>query len=182
MSRAFIAFYPGDYLKKTMHLNVLEHGAYFLLLCECWTNGKIPIEPMRRAAICKLSLKEWNKIAPTINPFFQEDGTNQRASEEIEKSEVTRLRRQVAGHKGGTASVISRARSLKQTLSNAQARHQANVEQTSSPAQAIKNSITTTFSEAAREVFDEQDRLEKKKVALQASPELLSILSGKTRR
>lgn len=108
MSRAWINFYMGDYQKKTNHLSTLEHGAYFLLLQECWTNGKIPIEPERRAMIAKLSLKDWNRIAPAVNAFFQDDGTNKRASEEIEKSEVTAVRRELAAQKAGRASGLAR--------------------------------------------------------------------------
>jgi uncharacterized protein YdaU (DUF1376 family) len=108
MSRAWINFYMGDYQKKTNHLTTMEHGAYFLLLQECWTNGNIPLEAARRATIAKLSLKDWNKIAPTVNAFFQEDGTNKRASEEIEKCEVTAVRRELAAQKAGRASGLAR--------------------------------------------------------------------------
>jgi uncharacterized protein YdaU (DUF1376 family) len=108
MSRAWINFYMGDYQKKTSYLTTLEHGAYFLLLQECWTNGKIPMEPSRRATIAKLTLKEWNRIAPIIDAFFEEDGTNRRATEEITKSEITQLRREVSAQKAGRASGLAR--------------------------------------------------------------------------
>jgi uncharacterized protein YdaU (DUF1376 family) len=189
MSRAWINFYMGDYQKKTNHLTLVEHGAYFLLLQECWANGRIPLEPVRRAAICKITLKEWNKLAPVINPFFREDGTNKRAVEEINKVDDARVRRSISAQKAGRASQISQSiarartasieRDVERTLSNrpAYVERMMNAEQPN-----LDKNITTTSSEAAREVFDEQTRLEQKKAALQASPELIAILNGKTRR
>lgn len=109
MSRAWIAFYMGDYQKDTNRLTTLEHGAYFLLLQECWTHGNIPMEPADRAAIAKMSLREWLKIAPKVNAYFNDDGTNNRATREIEKAEVIRTKRAIAGQRGGIKSGISKA-------------------------------------------------------------------------
>lgn len=109
MSRAWIAFYMGDYQKDTNRLTTLEHGAYFLLLQECWTHGHIPAGADDRAAITKMSLKDWNKIADKIGGYFNDDGTQKRATKEIEKAEATRLRKAVAGHLGGSRSGITRA-------------------------------------------------------------------------
>jgi len=109
LGRSWIAFYMGDYQKDTNRLTTLEHGAYFLLLQECWTHGNIPAEPGDRAAIAKMTLREWLKIAPKINLFFGEDGTQKRATEEIEKAEIIRTKRALAGIRGGLASGLSRA-------------------------------------------------------------------------
>ena len=109
MSRAWIAFYMGDYQKDTNRLTTLEHGAYFLLLQECWTHGSIPLDPAGRAAIAKMPLKAWLKVAPAVDPYFKDDGTNKRATREIEKAEIVRTRRAIAGQRGGFASGISKA-------------------------------------------------------------------------
>lgn len=83
MARAFIAYYVGDYQKKTQHLDTLQHGAYKLLLDHCWVHGSIPLDAASRANICKMTLPAWKKIAPVINAFFDAEGRNKRATEEI---------------------------------------------------------------------------------------------------
>ncbi len=149
----------GDYQKDTASLTTLEHGAYFLLLNECWQHGRIPVEPSKRASIAKMSLKEWKKIAPSIDPYFNEDGSNKRASREIEKAEIIRTRRAIAGQKGGINSGVSKAiqrgrqskyeanayQTIKQSI-------QQNDQQNGSPAEPNHNSkILNTSSVAARE-------------------------------
>ncbi len=147
MSRAWIAFYMGDYDKDTQALSTLEHGAYFLLLKQCWVHGVIPLEPAKRANIAKLTLREWCKIAPTINPFFNEDGTQKRASKEIEKAETLRTKRALAGQRGGENSgrsrSIQRGRESKYEANGKQSFKQTPI-QTGSPAEAIHSSISKT--------------------------------------
>jgi uncharacterized protein YdaU (DUF1376 family) len=149
MSRAWIAFYMGDYQKDTNRLTTLEHGAYFLLLQECWTHGSIPLDPAGRAAIAKMPLKAWLKIAPAIDPYFQDDGTNKRATREIEKAEIVRTRRAIAGQRGGFASGISKA-IAKHGYSKTVANVKQNTEQINKPSVANHNHIeriTPTVSE-----------------------------------
>lgn len=160
MSRAFVAFYMGDYDRDTQALTTLEHGVYFLLLKECWVHGSIPLEPAKRAKIAKLSLREWHKVAPTINPFFDADGCNKRATKEIEKADASRLRRAMAGQRGGLMSGIQNAirrgkaeamlqQSQSNAESNAAAMPPAQLQQCE--ANQRSNKITSTFSVAARE-------------------------------
>ena len=159
MSRAWIAFYMGDYDKDTQALSTLEHGAYFLLLKQCWVHGCIPLEPAKRANIAKMSLREWNKIAPTIDAFFDEEGRNKRATREIEKADVVRLKRAIAGARGGIASGISKAiRKGHQTKREANAKQ--SFEQNSQPNEATLNSIitTTTASEDTKGLGDGNPR------------------------
>lgn len=163
MSRAFIAFYMGDYDKDTQALSTLEHGAYFLLLKQCWVHGSIPIEPAKRAKIAKLSLREWNRIAPAIDPFFDENGRQKRATREIEKADASRLKRAMAGHRGGVASGRAKAirngqasiaeAGLERGYSGASSNAEAKGVAKSKHYEANKrsNKITTTTDDAARE-------------------------------
>ncbi len=109
MSRAWIAFYMGDYQRDTQHLTTEQHGAYFLLLQHCWQHGSVPAEPGSRAAIAKMTPAQWKRVAPVINPFFEGDGTQKRASAEIAKAEAVYTKKQLAGRKGGLKSGITRS-------------------------------------------------------------------------
>jgi len=112
MSRAFIAFYSGDYQRKTQHVSTEQHGAYLLLLMHCWAHGSIPPQPEARAAIARMTLKGWHKIAPTIDAFFDAEGRNKHASEEIAKAEHLSTKRALAGklrgHRSGTSKAIAK--------------------------------------------------------------------------
>lgn len=157
MARAFIAFYMGDYQKKTQHLDTQQHGAYFLLLQHCWTHGAIPLAAAERAAIAKLTPQAWKKIAPTIDRFFDAEGRNKRATEEVAKAEIISTKRAMAGQKGGFQSGRSKSiANAKQMPSKQEAKPQQGSQQKPSICVPIQNSkITTTFSEAAREPGDE---------------------------
>lgn len=176
MSRAWIAFYMGDYQKDTNRLTTLEHGAYFLLLQECWTHGNVPIEPADRAAVAKMPLKDWLKIAPKVDPYFETDGTNKRATYEIEKAETIRTKRALAGSRGGTNSgrayAIRKGNESKREA-NAQQNDKQNGLQNGSPAEAIHNNNinpTTTVPEDTKGLG---------KGRLTASPQLLASLARK---
>lgn len=109
MSRAWIAFYMGDYLKDTQALTTEQHGAYMLLLMECWQKGSVPLDASSRAAIARMPLQRWKKICAPIDAFFEEDGTNKRATAEITKAETISTKRAMAGAAGGRRSGISKA-------------------------------------------------------------------------
>lgn len=153
MSVPFIAFYPGDYQRKTQHLTTLQHGALFLLLQHCWTHGAIPLEPAQRAAIARLGEREWQKVAPAIDPFFDASGRNKRAAEEHAKAEIIRTKRALAGRIGGLQSGRSKAVATgKQMLQQTLSKHRAAVEQPLSICVATQiSNIKTTTSRVERE-------------------------------
>lgn len=177
MSRAWIAFYMGDYQKKTQHLNTLQHGAYFLLLQHCWTNGSIPAEPASRAAIARMTLLAWKKMAPAINPFFDDNGENKRASEEIEKAEIIRTKRAMSGQRGGFASGVSKAIAMgrrSKSVANAKQITQQTPLQKPSISEATHNHIDITTT------VDEDTAKGLGKEASQLSPLVASILKRQT--
>lgn len=183
MSRAWIAFYMGDYQKDTNKLTTFEHGAYFLLLQECWTHGMIPLDPSERAAITKMSLRDWNKIAEKIGRFFNDDGSQKRATKEIEKAEETRLRKAVAGHLGGRASGLSRAQS-KHNRSRREAEREARGQAGSKLHEPTLNSkITTSENGTACEAEPVEKALSNgsagKALSIVTTPEFAEILARK---
>lgn len=119
MSRAWMPWFIGDYLRDTAHLTTEQHGAYMLLLGHCWQHGAIPKDDTGRAAVCRLTLARWRAHAPTILAFFNEDGTQKRITKELERAEVVSVKRKIAGSKGGAQSAIARAKrgpSIKQMM------------------------------------------------------------------
>lgn len=63
-----IPLFPDAYLRDTTHLTCEEHGAYLLLLMAAWGNDdcSLPYCDKRLAALTKLPVSRWRKIAPTV--------------------------------------------------------------------------------------------------------------------
>jgi uncharacterized protein YdaU (DUF1376 family) len=180
MSRAWIAFYMGDYQKKTSHLTTEQHGAYFLLLQHCWMGLSLPKDDRSRAVIARVSFHKWKNMCGVINSFFDEDGFNKRALEEIAKAEEISTKRAMAGQKGGFRSGITKA-IAKQTGSKRVAFATAGLQQT--PKQKPSNCIAShkekiiTTSESGTEGATEKEKSGKPRV--QASSYLVENLRGK---
>lgn len=70
-----IPVFPDAYLRDTTHLTTEEHGAYFLLLMAAWGSDDcgIPYDEKRLAALVKMPVAKWRKIAPTILEFWTQD-------------------------------------------------------------------------------------------------------------
>jgi uncharacterized protein YdaU (DUF1376 family) len=120
-------FYVGDYRRDTGHLGTLEHGAYLLLIMHYWECGPLPDDEMLLRRITLLSAKQWHCVWPTLKPFFMleyhtssarngqtwEANAKQvlsncwhhkRVDAELEKYEMLKAKRQIAGSIGGLKS------------------------------------------------------------------------------
>jgi len=89
MLGGYYRFYPGDYLRDTSGLSLIEHGAYNLLLHHYYsTEGCVKNEKPRLYRLCgAISLLEQAAVDYIVNTFFPTiDGklTNKRADAEIE--------------------------------------------------------------------------------------------------
>jgi uncharacterized protein YdaU (DUF1376 family) len=163
MSRAWIAFYIGDYLKDTQALSTEQHGAYLLLLMECWQKGHVPLDAAGRASIARVPLPRWRKIGAPVDAFFAADGTNKRATTEITKAEMVSLKRAIAGAAGGRRSGLAKTIAHGQqskTEANAMARLKQTGRQTPRQNPGIseaihKPDITSSSLVAAREAAGE---------------------------
>lgn len=187
MSRAFVAFYMGDYQKKTQHLDTLQHGAYGLLLQHCWTHGAIPLDPASRAAIARMTLPAWKKIAPVIDAFFDAEGCNKRATEEIEKSERIRLKRSIAGksggHKSGISKAITRGQQLRSNeVANAMDLLRQKGKQKPSFGVPNQNSKLESFPATTREAIEKTQQVSGSLATAQFDSALREPLSGETNR
>lgn len=124
MSRAWMPWYIGDYLRDTGHLTTEQHGAYLLLLAHCWQHGGIPESQAERAATAKVTPRRWRVMSEPVNRFFNQDGTQKRVTQELEKAETVSIRRTLAG----VNSAIARG-AAKQIVSNRSANARANADQ-----------------------------------------------------
>ncbi len=81
--------YIGDYLSDTMHLSLMEHGAYLMLLMAYWKKGgPLPADDKKLSAICRISISEFKELRPALEEFFAErdaEWVNPRADKEIKK-------------------------------------------------------------------------------------------------
>jgi uncharacterized protein YdaU (DUF1376 family) len=70
-----IPVFPDAYLRDTTHLTTEEHGAYFLLLMAAWGSDDctLPNDDKRLAALVKMPVAKWKKIAPTVLEFWTID-------------------------------------------------------------------------------------------------------------
>ena len=67
----WLPFYLGDYLKDTMHLSTIEHGAYFLLILAYWNNqGPLEDDDSQLSRIVRASLSDWSAIRSVVAKFF----------------------------------------------------------------------------------------------------------------
>lgn len=99
--KSWMPLYWGDYLGKTTHLTVCEHGAYLLLIGHLWTaGGSTPDDDLRLQRICRCTAEEWSRIRPMIESFFtitHGKWRHARVTAELEKAEKTYEKRAKAG-------------------------------------------------------------------------------------
>jgi uncharacterized protein YdaU (DUF1376 family) len=109
MSLQWYARYPGDYMRDTGHLTLIEHGAYTRLLDHYYSTGR-PIPPDVDALhrLCS-AMDDAERVAVTkiASEFFPVNGDglrhNKRADSEIVRMQNFHDRLSEAGRKGGIA-------------------------------------------------------------------------------
>lgn len=93
------ARYPGDYMRKTQHLSLMEVGAYDRLMDWYYANSKpIPKDRVQMHRICNaIAPEEQEAVDKVLHEFFkeEEDGWhNARADEELQKkADISEKRR-----------------------------------------------------------------------------------------
>ena len=100
----------SDYFADTGHLSRGDHGAYMLLLGRMWVaGGALPNDPKRLAALALCGPREWAKVWPSIEGFFQVEGdyiTQKRLAAEYDSAVVKCSKRLEAGRAGGRANAL----------------------------------------------------------------------------
>jgi len=96
--------FPGDYMRKTMHLSMVEDGAYTRLLDWYYANDK-PIPHARRYAVARATgAAERQAVDSVLGEFFKlvdDNHHNDRADAEIEAAAKRIKSAQDNGRKGG---------------------------------------------------------------------------------
>jgi uncharacterized protein YdaU (DUF1376 family) len=86
-SDGYYRFFPGDYLRDTADLSLVEHGAYRVLLDVYYSDGRLPAEQGRLYRICRATTDdEKAAVDLVVDRFFYADGDrlfNRRADREI---------------------------------------------------------------------------------------------------
>ncbi len=103
MSHPWMPLYVGDYLNKTRRLTTLEHGVYFLLILDYWQNRGLPDDDATLARIVGLSEREWRKLRPVMQTFFDAAWRHDRIDEELARADAKHQKRVDAGRRGGDA-------------------------------------------------------------------------------
>jgi uncharacterized protein YdaU (DUF1376 family) len=97
MSRAWMPFYVGDYLRDTMHLTPMQHGMYILLIFHYWENGCLPQSTSGRSRVARCSISTFAHYEPTLAVFFQQPGwRHKRIDQELAKLENIKIKRSLA--------------------------------------------------------------------------------------
>jgi uncharacterized protein YdaU (DUF1376 family) len=103
----WMPIYWGDYLKDTMRLSTVEHGAYLLLIAEYWISGKpLPDDDHQLKSITKFSAYNWKKFRPIIEKYFTvQDGLwkHHRIDEELRKAAENQEKRSDKARKAADA-------------------------------------------------------------------------------
>src|SRR4030067_2706029 len=85
----YYQFYPGDYLRDTSGLSLIEHGAYLLLLTNYYSQKGLIYEKPRLYRMCDaISDEEKQAVDFVIDRYFiNENGIlkNKRADKEIDR-------------------------------------------------------------------------------------------------
>lgn len=70
----WMPLYVGSYIQDTAHLSTEEHGAYLLLLMQCWSNGgHLPDDDERLRRITRMDKAPWNRSKGVLREFFTVD-------------------------------------------------------------------------------------------------------------
>ena len=86
MSRPFMPFYDGDWMRDTAHLDDHQERAYFRLVMFYWAVGKLPTEECQLARIARMTPSKWKKNHQLLAAFFGPNWIHYRIEKELEKN------------------------------------------------------------------------------------------------
>jgi uncharacterized protein YdaU (DUF1376 family) len=184
MGLKYMPFFVGDYVADTGMLNTEEHGAYFLLLINMWTNGgRLPNVPRKLAAVAKLGPKKWAAIWPNLEHYFEVDGewlVNRKLQRVMGKAEESSSQKSTAGRQGAAAKALKNQESAPNSAEASRAKAESKKESptpkpkdsSSPPATARRRAPETPIPEgfpddAARQAAQERIQAARVNVSVQ---------------
>ncbi len=89
MSDQYYRFFPGDYIRDTQRLSLLEHGAYRVLLDSYYCEEFLPSDRESLYHICRAFKKDEKKAVDVIvERYFKENGENNRLLNKKAEEEI----------------------------------------------------------------------------------------------
>jgi len=125
-------FYPGDWLadSNVQAMTAEARGAYIQLLCLCWRDGSLPLNPRVLARMAGLSFPIFERrVWPQLSPCFtwSEDGyTQKRLERERAQLLAFRAERSEAGKRGAAGRWQSDGSAIPQPKAQPKAQPMAN--------------------------------------------------------
>lgn len=132
MSKAWMPMYWGDYFANTRDLTTIQHGAYLMLIGHYWEHKGLPTDDKQLAVIVGMAPSAWKAIKGPIEAKFLDGWRHGRIEDELTTAAKKQAQREMAGKKGGMASVLSRSILQGQITSIAQAEVKRSVKRISS--------------------------------------------------
>jgi uncharacterized protein YdaU (DUF1376 family) len=157
----YMKLYVADYLGDTHHLNVVEHGAYMLLLMGMWrAGGTLTAADANLARLARCTPDQWAEIKPTVLAYFKVSRgklTHKRIAAEMAKYENTSGKRSEAG-KAGVAKKARKINEQAQAIASetkSNCRHNQNQNQNQKEGSEDKSSASgSIIDDPARAAWD----------------------------
>ena len=101
--RPAFQFYPADFLtdEHVITMTNAALGAYMRLLCVCWLEGSIPIDPDRLSRLCHASVIDFGELWPMIAPCFYDAGDDRLRHSRLDRERRKQDDHRKAKRKGG---------------------------------------------------------------------------------
>ena len=100
-------FFPDDFLGGTYYMHATAVGMYVRSICFQWSSNCLPNDRHKLAAICGVSLEDFDAHWPQVAEKFISDGNGSLINERLKAEKEKKLRlsevRSEAGKKGGQA-------------------------------------------------------------------------------
>ena len=100
MSRPFMPFYDGDWMRDTANLDNHQERAYFRLVMYYWARGGLPDDDKQLAQIARFSPHKWKKNRQILFAFFEEEWKHNRIEKELKKEREFSLKQSLNSASG----------------------------------------------------------------------------------
>lgn len=101
----WLPWYPGDYLKDTLHFSLEEDAFYRRALDQCWMGkGCIPSDPARLKLLLRVTRPQWERCSWVFIKHFYREGEcyrNLRVDKEMKKAQERADNARKNGMNGG---------------------------------------------------------------------------------